>query len=84
MALTSIGCDPGKDHKSRCISYMDSRVTLTKTGITALFLESKTCAEILTASRSDIQNIKEFSRSTQVYSSLKSSTGCCPVVLAFL
>ena len=46
---------------------MDSRVTLTKTGRTAL-LESKTCAEILTASGSDVHNIKEFSRSIQVYS----------------
>ena len=68
MAFTPIGCGPGRTTHQGCISYMDSRVILTKTGITALFLESKTCAEILTASGSDIQNIKEFSRSTQVYS----------------
>lgn len=55
-----------------CLSYTDSRVTVTETGIITLFLESNTFAETLrpTNSASDTQNINlknfpDLSKSTQ-------------------
>lgn len=47
MALTSTGCDPAGTRNQGCLSYLDLRVTVTKTGVITLFLESNTWAETL-------------------------------------